>query len=430
MGTGSPLPVCVSVSSSKVSSSVPKPPGRQMKALDSLMSISLRVKKYFIATYLWSPAMTELAACSKGRRMDTPIDCSRPAPSMPAAMIPGPAPVTTIHPCAARSAATRRACSYTGSSGRVRAEPKMVTFGTSSYGAKTRKASRISASAAVAILRSRRSTSSVARASATARSSRARRVLAFGAMASRRRSSSSWYAGAAGAAGLSAGAVVIAACYGRCSATGRRRGQPASGSAPKTSRDHPRRPTDTYRWRRDGRAPTAGARDGAPVGGFAGRARVAGVGAGRGPARGRVLARRRQPGGLGRRLGHRPRAGWGEGLGHPHVRHQRQAGPHRRHAGRAGAGRGGARPAGPAPSGTGPRRHRRHRRHRRRRGPGGRQRQRSQRPAGAPRERGLGRRAGLAERLAARDPPPGAAGRLRDRDRLGPTGRLDRGRGS
>ena len=31
------------------------------------MSISLRVKKYFIATYLWSPAMTELASCSHGQ---------------------------------------------------------------------------------------------------------------------------------------------------------------------------------------------------------------------------------------------------------------------------------------------------------------------------------------------------------------------------
>ena len=52
MGTGRPLPVCVSVSSSKVSSRVPKPPGRQTKALDSLMSISFRVKKYFIAHVL------------------------------------------------------------------------------------------------------------------------------------------------------------------------------------------------------------------------------------------------------------------------------------------------------------------------------------------------------------------------------------------
>ena len=31
--------------------------------------------------------------------MLTPNEMSRPAPSVPAAMIPGPAPVTTIHPC-------------------------------------------------------------------------------------------------------------------------------------------------------------------------------------------------------------------------------------------------------------------------------------------------------------------------------------------
>ena len=50
MGTGVPLPVWVRVSSSKVSSSVPKPPGRHTKAFDSLTSMSLRVKKYFIET--------------------------------------------------------------------------------------------------------------------------------------------------------------------------------------------------------------------------------------------------------------------------------------------------------------------------------------------------------------------------------------------
>ena len=45
IGTGSPLPVWVSVSSSNVSSSVPKPPGRQTNARLSFTSISLRVKK-------------------------------------------------------------------------------------------------------------------------------------------------------------------------------------------------------------------------------------------------------------------------------------------------------------------------------------------------------------------------------------------------
>ena len=49
-------------------------------------------------TYLSSPAITELAAVSNGSLMDTPIEFSRPAPSMPASMIPGPAPVTTMKP--------------------------------------------------------------------------------------------------------------------------------------------------------------------------------------------------------------------------------------------------------------------------------------------------------------------------------------------
>ena len=58
--------------------------------------------------------------------MLTPKAWSRPAPSSPAAMIPGPAPVTTIQSAAARRAARLRARMYTGSSGRVRAEPNMV----------------------------------------------------------------------------------------------------------------------------------------------------------------------------------------------------------------------------------------------------------------------------------------------------------------
>ena len=74
IGTGRPLPVCVSVSSSNVSSSVPNPPGRQTKPLLSLTSISLRVKKYFMLTYFTSPAITGLAPCSNGSRIDTPID--------------------------------------------------------------------------------------------------------------------------------------------------------------------------------------------------------------------------------------------------------------------------------------------------------------------------------------------------------------------
>ena len=94
-----------------VSSMVPNPPGRATNPDDSLMSMSLRVKKYFMLTSLGSPVITSLASCSKGRRMFTPMERSRPAPSMPASMIPGPAPVMTIQPASASSAAMRRACS-------------------------------------------------------------------------------------------------------------------------------------------------------------------------------------------------------------------------------------------------------------------------------------------------------------------------------
>ena len=109
-GVGTALPVWSRVSSSKVSSWVPKPPGRHTKADDSLMSISLRVKKYFMATSLSSPK-TSLGCSSKGSRMLMPIARSGPAPSAPASMIPGPAPVMTIQPAPASSAARSRACS-------------------------------------------------------------------------------------------------------------------------------------------------------------------------------------------------------------------------------------------------------------------------------------------------------------------------------
>ena len=111
IGTGSPLPVCVSVSSSNVSSRVPNPPGMHTNAALSFTSISLRVKKYFIETCFASPAMTELAPVSNGSRIDTPIERSRPAPSIPASMIPGPAPVMIIQPASASWCATRRVCS-------------------------------------------------------------------------------------------------------------------------------------------------------------------------------------------------------------------------------------------------------------------------------------------------------------------------------
>ena len=52
-----------------------------------------------------SPAMNWLVAVSNGNSMLTPNALSAPAPSMPASMIPGPAPVTTIQSRAATAAA-------------------------------------------------------------------------------------------------------------------------------------------------------------------------------------------------------------------------------------------------------------------------------------------------------------------------------------
>ena len=73
------------------------------------MSSSFRVKKYFIDTSLGFSAMNSLASCSNGSRMLIPKAWSGPAPSSPAAMIPGPAPVTVDQPCEASRAARSRA---------------------------------------------------------------------------------------------------------------------------------------------------------------------------------------------------------------------------------------------------------------------------------------------------------------------------------
>ena len=132
---------------------MPKPPGIQINACDSLTSISFRVKKYRIETYLSSPAIIGFAEVSNGRRILTPIDISRPAPDIPASIIPGPAPVTTIHPSSAKALATCSVNLYSGSSLVVRADPKIVTFFRSVYGANIAKASRISVRAALAIFR-------------------------------------------------------------------------------------------------------------------------------------------------------------------------------------------------------------------------------------------------------------------------------------
>ena len=47
----------------------------------------------------------------EGGRIVTPNAFSTPAPSMPAVMIPGPAPVMIIQSCSASAAASRRAWS-------------------------------------------------------------------------------------------------------------------------------------------------------------------------------------------------------------------------------------------------------------------------------------------------------------------------------
>ena len=72
--------------------------------------------------------MNWLVAASNGSRMLTPNALSGPAPSRPASMIPGPAPVMIIQSWAAMAVASRRAWSYSGSSGSVRADPKMASF--------------------------------------------------------------------------------------------------------------------------------------------------------------------------------------------------------------------------------------------------------------------------------------------------------------
>ena len=59
-----------------------------------------------------------------------PKECSRPAPSFAACMMPPPPPVMTIMPFSRMSSAQRRAWRYWGCSGGVRAEPKTQTLRT------------------------------------------------------------------------------------------------------------------------------------------------------------------------------------------------------------------------------------------------------------------------------------------------------------
>ncbi len=96
------------------------------------------MKKYLKSMSLGSPAMNPFAPCSIGSLMPTPNDLSAPAPSWPAAMMPGPAPVITIQPRSAIARENSRVVAYSAWSSVVRAEPKMLTFRTPRYGAKMR----------------------------------------------------------------------------------------------------------------------------------------------------------------------------------------------------------------------------------------------------------------------------------------------------
>ncbi len=55
-------------------------------------------------------------------------------------MIPGPAPVITIQSASASSRANAAVCSYSGSSRRVRAEPKIAALRAARYGSNTANA--------------------------------------------------------------------------------------------------------------------------------------------------------------------------------------------------------------------------------------------------------------------------------------------------
>ena len=92
--------VCTSVSASNSSSSVPKPPGRQMKACEYLTNIVLRAKKYRKLT----PRSTHgFRPCSNGSSMPSPTEKppASAAPRLTASIAPGPPPVITANPALA-----------------------------------------------------------------------------------------------------------------------------------------------------------------------------------------------------------------------------------------------------------------------------------------------------------------------------------------
>ncbi len=97
-GMGSHLPVWMRVNVSRASSWVPNPPAKKATALVSFRNMSFRVKKKRQSMNRLSLATNSLACCSKGRRMLMPKLLPLPAPSLPAFMMPGPAPVITMNP--------------------------------------------------------------------------------------------------------------------------------------------------------------------------------------------------------------------------------------------------------------------------------------------------------------------------------------------
>src|SRR5581483_139579 len=101
------LPVWINVSVSKISSSVPNPPGIATKPYEYFTSITLRTKKWRNSTNV---SRYGFGFCSTGSVMLQPTDrppASR-APRLAASMIPGPPPVITVKPARASAPPTAR----------------------------------------------------------------------------------------------------------------------------------------------------------------------------------------------------------------------------------------------------------------------------------------------------------------------------------
>ena len=133
IGRGLLLPVWTNVIFSKPSSKVPKPPGKSTVASDSLRKNNFLLKKYLKLIAFSSPIMYGLCFCSKGSFIFKLKLFSRPAPLLPASIIPGPPPVITLKPFSTISLDSISAILYSSESLRTRAEPKTTTFFSSLY---------------------------------------------------------------------------------------------------------------------------------------------------------------------------------------------------------------------------------------------------------------------------------------------------------